>query len=261
MKREEVKDILEHYRAGDELTPPVSEALASLESNAELARWYAAKNSFDQRMAEAVSQIPIPVELKSAILSLSVRSGRGVGERWIRIGPLIAWWKRPVSLAAAAAVLLFTGAVGLWLSRPAHTFAEYRQEVIDESWGRSPHLDVATSDIGEINKWLATVDPHGAVTIPSGLSDLTLHGGRTLEWNGHRIVLLCLSQGPRHMHLFITTDRAFPDLPAQGPDYEKCSGWKTVSWTQGNRTYILTGMNYLTFLKKFRHSGHWTMDG
>jgi len=100
------------------------------------------------------------------------------------------------------------------------------------------------------------------VTIPSGLQDLNFRGGRTMEWNGQRVVLLCFSDGPRHMHLFITDDRAFVDAPPQtAPDYEKCSGWKTVSWRQGDNAYVLTGMNYFTFLKKFRHAGHWTMDG
>src|SRR2546423_2215340 len=140
MKREEVKDVLEHYRAGDEVTESIAEALAFLHSNAELAHWYAGKNSFDGRMAEAVAQIPVPAGLKPALLSLP------------RVVPLVPWWKRPVSLAAAAAVLLFTGSAGLWFSRPAHTFAEYRQNVIDESWGRSPHLDITTSDVAELNK-------------------------------------------------------------------------------------------------------------
>jgi hypothetical protein len=52
----------------------------------------------------------------------------------------------------------------------------------------------------------------------------------------------------------------FVDVPPQGtPDFEKCGSWKTVSWSQGSKTYVLSGMNYLTFVKKFRKSGHWIM--
>ena len=250
MKTADVKRILEHYREGDEPTPEEAQALASLKSDPALAAWYRANARFDAQMADAVAHIPVPMELKAAILQTPP------------VLQLTPWWRRPTSLAAAAAILLLAGGVSLWSAQRGRTFAEYRKAVIDESWGRAPHLDIETSDLAELNKWLGTIDPHATVTVPSGLNDLSLRGGRTLEWRGHRVVLLCFCEGPRHMHLFVTNDRTFADLPPQAaPDYEKCNGWKTVSWSQGTRTYVLTGMNYLTFLKKFRHSGHWTMDG
>jgi len=250
MKTADVKQILEHYREGDESTPEIAQALASLNSHPDLATWYKAKTRFDSQMTEAVAQVPVPKELRAAILKTPP------------VLQLPSWWRRPIALAAAAAVLLFAGGISIWSAHRGENFAQYKKSVIDESWGRAPHLDIETSDVAEFNKWLASIDPHATVTVPSGLNDLNLRGGRTLEWRGHRVVLLCFSQGAKHMHLFVTTDRTFAGLPPQAaPDYEKCNGWKTVSWAQGNRTYVLTGMNYLTFLKKFRHSGHWTMDG
>jgi hypothetical protein len=250
MKTDQAKEILEHYREGDKLDSRISQALACLDSNADLADWFDRKRRFDRRMIEAVAEIRVPAGLKSAILTPP------------RIVPLIPWWRQPVSLAAAAAILLFACGGVFWSLRPEKSFAQYRQAVIDESWGRAPHLDIETSDVGELYMKLARIDPHATVTVPSGLRDLTLHGARTLEWRGNRVILLCFSQGARHMHLFVMNDRTFADMPPQmAPDYEKCSGWKTVSWSQGTRTYVLTGMNYLTFLKKFRHSGHWTMNG
>jgi len=250
MKTADVKKILEHYREGDESTPEIAQALASLDSNPLLAAWYRAKARFDSQMVDAVAQIPVPAALKAAILSTPP------------VLQLTPWWRRPIALAAAAAVLLLVSGIALWSAHRDESFAEYKKTVIDESWGRAPHLDIETSDTRELNKWLASIDPKATVTVPSGLNDLNLRGGRTLEWHGHRVVLLCFSQGARHMHLFVTSDRTFAGLPPQAaPDYEKCSGWQTVSWSQGTRTYVLTGMNYLTFLKKFRHSGHWTMDG
>jgi len=251
MNTADVKRILEHYREGDESTPEMAQALAALNSNPALAAWYRAKTRFDSQMTQALGQIPVPGSLKAAILGV------------YPLLQLTPWWRRPIALAAAAAVvLLCVGGFSLWSAQRGESFAEYRKTVIDESWGRAPHLDVETSDLAQFNKWLATIDPKASVNVPSGLNDLSLRGGRTLEWHGHRVVLLCFCQGPRHLHLFVTNDRSFLDLPAEAsPDYEKCNGWKTVSWSQGTRTYVLTGMNYFTFLKKFRHSGHWTMDG
>lgn len=250
MKSDQAKPILEHYRPGEESSEKVAEALRCLQVDPALADWFARKNAFDARMSDALAEIVAPAELKSAILA----------ER--RVLPLPQWWKRPVPFAAAAAVLLFVGVFGLWLLRPAETFADYRQSVIDGSWGRAPHLDIETSDLAELNRWLRSADPHSAVMLPSGFNDFTLRGARTMEWHKHPVVLLCFSQGAKHMHLFVANDSSFSDLPPQAsPNYENCGGWKTVSWSQGNRSYILTGMNYVTFLKKFRHSRQWTLDG
>jgi len=250
MNTDKAKQTLENYRSGDELTADIAEALTYARNNADVSRWFDDKEQFDARMAMAVQKITVPSQLKSAILAQR------------RIIPLRSWWNQPVPLAAAALILGLIALSGFFLTQTKPTFAAYRKAVIDESWGRSPHLDIETQDIAQLNHWLASIDPQSKVSIPSGLQDLRLRGGRTMEWNGERVVLLCLSDGSRHLHLFVTDDHAFVDAPRQSsPDYEKCGGWKTVSWSQGDRAYVLTGMNYLTFLKKFRHSGHWTIDG
>jgi len=250
MKSSQAKKVLEHYRASEELNLPVAEAIASLNVDPALAAWFAQTKTLDRSMSDAVAAIPVPSDLKESILA----------ERKV-IRP-IRWWNRPAILSAAAAVALFAIGATFWVNRPGRTFAEYRQTVIEESWGRAPHLDIETSDLGQLNKWLAGIEPTATVSLPSGLKDLTLHGARTLDWQGHTVVLLCFSQGSKHLHLFVSNNQKFPDLPRQSsPDFEKCNGWKTVSWTQGSRSYVLTGMNYFTFLKKFRHSGQWDLAG
>lgn len=250
MKSDQTNRILEEYQETGDLTPQVVEELASLTGDPKAGQWLDGKHGFDRQMSAAVAGVPVPPDLKSTILAQP------------KIIRLMPWWRRPVAFAAAAGFLLLAGSATLWSSHGPKTFAEYRQAVIDEGWGRAPHLDIETSDIGQFNKWLATIDPNASVALPSGLNDLNLRGGRTMQWQGHTVVLLCFLQGSRHMHLFVMNDRSFPDLsPEAAPDFEKCNGWKTVSWSQGTRSYVLTGMNYLTFLKKFRHSRQWTMDG
>ncbi len=250
MKSDVTNRILDEYREGGEWTPQVAEELALLTGDPQAAQWLDGRHGFDRQMAAALAQIPVPPALKSTIL---------VQPKIIHLHP---WWRRPVTFAAAAGFLLLLGSASLWSSHRKETFAEYRQAVIDEGWGKSPHLDLETSDIGQFNKWLATIEPNATVSLPSGLNDLKFRGGRAMQWHGHTVVLLCFLQGGRHMHLFVMNDRSFPDLSPQAvPDFEKCNGWKTVSWSQGTRSYVLTGMNYLTFIKKFRHSRQWTMDG
>jgi hypothetical protein len=251
MNNSEARKILEHYSAAEELNLPIAEAIARIDVDPVLAAWFAQTRELDQTMAGAVAAIPVPPGLKEAVLS----------ER--KIIRAEHWWNRPVFVTAAAATIALLAVAGVyWVNRPGKSFAEYRQSVVEESWGRAPHLDIETSDLGQLNKWLASKEPGTTVTLPSGLKDLNLHGARTLDWRGHTVVLLCLSQANKHLHLFVMNDQAFADVPRQSsPDFEKCNGWKTVSWTQGSRSYVLTGMNYFTFLKKFRHDRQWTMDG
>ena len=74
--------------------------------------------------------------------------------------------------------------------------------------------------------------------------------------------MLCLADGPRHMHLFVLEGSQLAQLPFDGkPDFEKCGVWKTASWQQGDKTYVLTGMKYQAFVSKFRKGGRWTMSG
>src|ERR1044071_1167767 len=208
MNADEAKKALEHYRPGDEVTGRVADALACGKTNAQLARWFSNKESFDRQMEAAVQELPVPPELRATILAQR------------RVVPFRSWWKQPASLAAAAVIFGLVAVAGLFFTRSNQTFAAYRKAIVDESWGRAPHLDFETSDIAQFNQWLAGIDPHTSVTIPSGLHDLNLRGGRTMEWNGQRVVLLCFSQGSHHMHLFVTNDRAFVDAPPQTtPDY------------------------------------------
>jgi anti-sigma factor RsiW len=250
MKVSDAKKLLELYRPGEASAAGTDEALALLKSNPELALWHAQQKAFDKTMRKAIDSISIPVALKQALLS----------EQKI-VGPA-PWWRHRVSLPAAAAVLLLLVIAAALLAPNPHRFADYRNEIIEESWGRFPHLDIDTSDVQELNRWIAGHDPKVSVSLPPGLSDLNLRGGRFLNWNNRSAALVCLTKGGKHMHLFVTQGNRFPDEPNETkPDFEKCNGWNTVSWRHGDQTFILTGMNYYTFLKKFRRSGQWQIDG
>jgi hypothetical protein len=250
MKVTDAKKLLEFYRPGQPIAPETEQALALLQTNRELAAWHHEQHAFDQTLRDALASISVPANLRESLLP-----ARKV------IYPL-PWWSRRVSMRAAVAVLVLLAISAMFLAPNPNTFAKYRSDVVEESWGRFPHLDIDTSDVQELNRWIAGHDPKTAVTLPAGLKDLTVRGGRVLEWNHHNVVLVCLTKGGKHMHLFVTSDNSFPDGPRETkPDFEKCNGWNTVSWRHGDQTFVLTGMNYYTFLKKFRRGGYWQIDG
>ena len=252
MTSEEAKAILQVFRPDgrDADDARFAEALRQLDCDPELALWFARQHAFDARMAETARAIPVPLGLKARLLACGPRAKASLWR---------AWQPR---LALAAAVLLLGLLASLLLARGPTQFADLRQELIEQSWGHAPHTEFASSNLKEVRQWLARHDAGGDFKIPVALQELTLRGCRVLEARGHKAALICLADGPRHLHLFVMSGINFPDLPPmESPDFEKCAGWKTVSWRQSETTYVLSGMNYPTFVKKFRKASHWLIEG
>jgi hypothetical protein len=207
-------------------------------------------------MSAVVKGIAVPADLKDSLLA-----ARKVVK--------VPFWARPLQIskgwpmrAAAAAILLLVAISGFLLRHHRARFADFRQELISRDWAGDPHLDFESSDIRQIKQWLGERHASADFTLPPGLNGLHIQGCRLVERDGEKVSLLCLAEGPKHLHLFVVDHADFADLPPQGaPDFEKCGVWKTASWWQGNKTYVLTGMNYRTFVSKFRKAGRWTMSG
>jgi anti-sigma factor RsiW len=258
MTRQEAKDVLQVYRpnSADALEPRFAEALKRLERDAELARWFEEQQHFDAALARGVRSVSVPSDLKASILM------RGSIVRWPSIVRWLAWqdWRVRAALAASIAFLLIAG-VGK-LARPSKPFADFRQQLVEQAWAGPKHLDFESSDWKEVRTWLAKQNVEASFQLPSALAELHLHGCNLVDVDGHKVPLICLVDGPRHFHLFVISGVHFPELAEEGsPDFEKCHGWKTASWQQDGRTYVLSGMNYQTFVNKFRKAGRWTMSG
>ena len=128
--------------------------------------------------------------------------------------------------------------------------------------GAQPSYAGESADLGKIRRWLTRLEAPSEFTLPPAMQNMRLHGARVFESDGCKISLLCLDDGPRHLHLFVLDRAPFADLPAPGtPDFEKCGIWKTASWRQGGQTYVLTGLNTPSFVSKFRKAGRWSISG
>ncbi|MEY2407414.1 MAG: hypothetical protein QOF48_84 [Verrucomicrobiota bacterium] len=252
MTRDEAIQILETARPAGPVSDgsPLAEALALAARDPELARFLAHQRAFDDTLTGAVKSIAVPPLLKSSILA----SRRIVRPHF--------WqdWRTGVAAAAAIAVLLIVS--GVAIHRASAGFASFRKELIVENWAGDPHLDFESSDLARIRQWLARREADSDFELPAALNDMRLQGARVFESDGRKVALVCLADGARHFHLFVLDRHKFPDLPADGaPDFEKCGGWKTASWRQGGKTYVLTGMNYPAFVSKFRKAGRWSISG
>jgi len=252
MNSQEAKRILEMYRPGgaDASDPRFAEALKQLRHERKLAFWFNEQKAFDGVVASGVKAITVPADLKASLLA---------NQRVVRF-PLLQDWR--VRAAVAAVVVILAAVAGTVFGNGPMQFADLRQQLIDQAWSADGHLDIESHDWNQVKTWL---DRHSAVadfTLPPALAELSLHGGKMVEVNGRHIPFVCLADGPKHLHLFVMSDQNLRDLPPMGaPDFEKCGAWKTTSWQQGDKTFVLTGMNYQTFVSRFRKGGRWTMSG
>ena len=252
MTRDEAKQLLEAARPNgrDEADPRVAEALRMAAQDPELAQLLERQRSLDATMTAGMNAIPVPADLRQSILA---------GFKIVRPHFWQDW--RTATAAAAAVVLLL--AVGIYIiNQTTNGFASFRKQLVTENWAGDPHLGLESSDLSQIRTWLTNNGAAGDFALPPALAGARLHGARVFEYENHKISLVCLSEGARHLHLYVLDQAPFSDLPPIGaPDFEKCGAWKTASWRQANKTYVLTGMNYVTFVNRFRKAGRWTLSG
>ena len=252
MTRLEASQILETARPAGPThdDPQVAEALRLAARDPELTGQLERQRALDTAVTAGVKSIAVPPLLLDAILA----------ERKI-IRPHF-WQDWRTAAAAAAAIVLLLAGVGYFLQQGRAGFAEFRQELVAENWAGDPHLDYESTDLGRIRTWLARHNASSDFALPAGLEALRPHGARVFEHDNKQISLICLADGSQHLHLFVLDQPGSSNLPPEGaPDFEKCGPWKTATWRQGDKTYVLTGMNYQTFVSKFRKGGRWATSG
>jgi hypothetical protein len=236
MNIEEAKLILSAYRpdgqdAGD---PEFQEALELTKQDPELARWFAEAQTWDHRIAVKLRQAASPpTELRSALLAQ---------RKIIRPFP---WWRRPAwvatAVAACVSLLLLIGALFVTPS-PDRPFAQYREAMADFVDARLDRLDLESQDVQTLRRWLGENQAPADFTLPAGLNGRPALGCRLVEWNGHKVALLCFELDNRRMaHLLVVDRSALRDPPGSTPQYARFGAIATAAWSQAERVYLLAG--------------------
>ena len=242
MTPSQAQEILLLYRPGtaDAEDPQVVAAVEVARRDPELARWFERHCAFQQAMRAKLRQIDVPAHLKTALL---------VQQNVIR--PPI-WWQRPVWLSAAAALLLLLGLTTLWL-RPANPdrFANFQARMVSTAL-REYRMDLVTNDMRQLRRFIAGKGAPAEYQLPKGLEKLQLTGGGCLQWRTHPVTMVCFNRGDNQMlFLFVMKRSALKDPPAETPQVSKVTELQTVSWTQGEYTYVLAGPEEPQFLDKY----------
>lgn len=234
MNREEAQFILHAYRASgeDAHDPQFKEALALVRNDPELARWFAREQALDAAIAERIHCVPPPPDLATQLL---------LGRKVIRPRP---WWRKPAWIAAAASVVLLISAASLLLLRRngETEFASFRGTMIEASLDMRKHIDVMGLDADELKQWLIENRGHPGFVLPPVLAGKGIMGCKVLDWHGHRVTLLCLKFGGKHVDVFVVNESDLPGVSVgAAPDFSSERGMTTATWRREGKIYFLAG--------------------
>jgi hypothetical protein len=261
MKSHDAKRLLEVLRPGeaDHGDRHFADALQQAGSDPELARWLADQKQFDGTFARALKDLPVPADLRSAILADRPQPPQKILKpafgRWLK-----PRWRIPAAAAAAALIISASIAAVHW-NRPVG-FAEFCHELLKEALSNDAHLDFKSGDLARIRQWLHGQGVAADVALPAGLQGMRVQGCQVVQAGGQRVPMLCLMGESKHLHLFVVEGVQLAGLPRAGsPAFERYGSWKTAAWQQGDKTYVLSGLKSYTFVNKFRKAGRWTLWG
>lgn len=254
MTKDEAKEILSVYRPGtdDERDPMFAEALDLACSDRELKAWLDESIAFDQSMRAVFGRVTAPADVREAILA---------EQKMVRLPS--HWWQHTLTgreMAAAAVVLFAVTLIGLWVTQRPTLFAEFRREIADQSWGPSPHVELKSTNLAEVLRFLANRHVATNFTLPPILAQSDMHGCSLMQWKGREVPLICFNSEGQHLHLMVVDRSLFPDAPNRIPEMDRWQAWRTASWSKDHHSYVLTGLSTPTFVKKFRKAKRWDWE-
>ena len=234
MNRARAKEILAGYRPGKDLAtdPELAPALALLEEDATLARWFEREQALDDALRRKLHEIPVPVGLQARILASRPK-------RVTRTG----WWWNPSVLSAAAALLLVIGVSAVWLA-PWHprTWSDYQAQVLKDVTG--PYtLDITTRSHDQVRRRMAAAGYPSDYRVPPGLQGYPLEGGLKLRWGGHKVSVVCFGSDEERkpdVWLIVSRRTPIPGAPAGAtPEFAVIGKSRVARWADDGHVYIV----------------------
>lgn len=228
----EVKFILEACRSGelDGDDPRIAEALRAMESDPELARWFAEAQELDRAITSKLLSVPVPQDLPARIHAGGT-SGKAGESRFTR--------RRWLAIAAAGAATVIPAALFLGRSRTG-SVAAFRNDMAGFMDGWDFNFDLDEMDFLKIQGWLQSRGTVEKLNAPATLASSSTIGCKTLRWLGNRAALICFS--PRGagatVHLFAVSRQAVIDPPPVTPQPLKLPKWNSATWADETNVYL-----------------------
>ena len=245
MDSSQAKEILLRYRPGttDTADPEFTEALEQARRDPQLDRWFEQHRAFQNTIRDRLKRLPVPADLKQTILA-----GHAPPDN-------VVWWQGRAfqTLAAAAAIVLVIGLA--WFRSPPRedrTFAAFRDRVVRNAQ-RGYSMDMATTNLNEIRRFLATHDGHADYALPAPLQKLPGDGCAILRWRNTKVSMVCFDSGNHNdLYLFVADRFDLPDAPATDqPLFTRVEKLTAASWSAGDKTYVLAGPGDEQFIRQY----------
>jgi hypothetical protein len=249
---QQAKEILMAYRpwAADADDSEVAAALALCRGDAELAKWLAEHGARQSALRDRFTAIPVPEGLRQQILS----------EFKSRV-PL-PWWRRPVSVAILACLVIVIAGVSIWTTvTPPRgedlSFNGYRNRMVRTAL-RAYGMDLETNDVGQIRAYLAQNQAPADYVLPRGLEQTPTVGCGVLSWQNKRVAMVCFRTGKplepgakSDLFLFvIDKNNLGPQSPSQALEFAGVSELVTASWSAGEKIYLLAAYDEAELRKR-----------
>lgn len=242
MTPSEAKCILLLYRPDtkDGQDPEMERALELAQADPQLSAWLRQHCAFQKALRSKLRSVQAPPDLKSRILA---------EQKVVR--PAI-WQRPPVWLAAAAGLVLLVGVSSLVLRPGApDQFVHFENRMVGTAL-REYRMDIVTNDMAQVRTFLAARGAPGDYDVTGGLAKLKLTGGGVLRWRDHPVSMVCFDRGDEQMlFLFIMNRSAVKNPPPETPKVSTTHDLETVSWSKGDKSYLLAGPEEDGFLQKY----------
>lgn len=228
----EARFILEACRSGelDGDDPKIAEALRAMESDPELAHWFAATQELDRAVVAKLKAVPVPedllVRIRAGEPSSSSRKPHLTRRRWLALAA--------AGVAAAVPLTLF-----VIRSRPG-TLAAFRNDMASFMDGWDFAFDLNEKEFKRVREWLKSKGTATNVTMPEALAGSSTLGCKNLKWHGNRAALICFS--PRGagatVHIFVVNRAAVINPPPLAPEQLKLANWNSAAWADDSNVYL-----------------------
>jgi hypothetical protein len=234
MNRARAKEILAGYRPHKDpaTDPEFASALAFLEHDAELARWFEHEQALDAALHRKLQEIPIPVGLQARILASRPKRLTGPARSW-----------NLSLLSAAAAVLVVIGVSAVWLApwKPT-TWMDYQAKVVKGV--TEPYaLDIETRSHDQVRQQMAAAGYPSDYRVPPGLLEYPLEGGLKFRWRGHKVSVVCFGSDEEHkpdVWLIVLSRTSLLGAPARvKPEFRVIGKSRIARWADDGHFYIV----------------------
>lgn len=230
MNNAEAKFILQGYRpngadAGD---ATFCAAIEQAHNDPALSQWFARQQAFDAAVSAKLALVPVPADLRAAILAGGRVTTAGTSHR--------AWWNRPALMAVAAGVtVLLAAGAALWPKQAAafsdFAFADAKLSAIHGGHGH------------ENNELQAVLnDPATKLgqKLPISFANLHETGCRTINFQGRDVLELCFKRNGVWFHAYIARAADFPHIGLSPTPAIVDKGTTAIaSWTDAEHVIVV----------------------